>query len=541
MSTATRRELGKAEADCPGIMTTPSGCKAPLPPSEAGTSGPDAAARPGLGIPRLLVGALQGRSGKTTVTLGLLRAWQRRGLVVQPFKKGPDFIDPGWHTAAAGRQCRNLDSFLMSAESIVNSLVRNSAGADLCVIEGAMGLFDGLDLRGSSSSAEIAKITASPVILVVDSTRMTRSAAALVLGCQHFDSEIRIAGVILNRVARARQEKVMREAIETYCSIPVLGALPKDERLTVPDRHLGLITCQESGGPEQVLDRLADAVAANVDLAGVLALAGSDGRERTCRRDLSVEVHPKAETAPGWGAVEAAAKKGPAAAVVTLGIVRDQAFSFYYPENLEALSSMGARLVPVNSLTDAELPDILDGLYIGGGFPEVFAAELERNVSLRSAIRKAAATMPIYAECGGLMYLGRSVVTASGRYEMAGVLPVDTVMEGKPQGHGYTVMKVSPGCPWFEEGELLRGHEFHNSRIVNLPRECRWGLKVERGHGIDGERDGLMRGRVFAAYNHIHALDNPSWAESFVRLAQEYRRENRAGLKAGKVESVCAS
>lgn len=469
-------------------------------------------------VPRLVIGAPQGRSGKTTFTLGLLRAYARLGMAVQPFKKGPDYIDACWHTAAAGNTCRNLDAFFMEKSEICNSILNQSSSHDLTIIEGAMGLYDGLDLKGSSSTAEIAKITKTPVLLVINPTRMTRSAAAMVMGYQHFDQDVKIVGVVLNKVARARHEKIAREAIEEFCKIPVVGAIPNDANLTIPDRHLGLITKGEVNETDQLLDYFADIISEHVDLLKILELARN-------APELPRHTESLKPNLPEY----ALKNKGIAPKI---GVIQDAAFSFYYPENIEALKALGADIAPISALSDSRLPDDLDGLYIGGGFPEIFSAELEANVSLREEIRQAGEDgLPIYAECGGLMYLGRSISTSSQTYDMVGLLPLDTQMEGKPQGHGYTIMEAANEQPWFSEKTIIKGHEFHNSRVVNLASNMKFGFIVKRGHGVDGQHDGICYKNVFAAYNHIHALGCPEWAEGMIKLAANHRQLKWAQIK----------
>jgi cobyrinic acid a,c-diamide synthase len=462
-----------------------------------------------LNVPRLVIGAPQGRSGKTTFTLGLLRAFSNLGMKVQPFKKGPDYIDTSWHSAAARYTSRNLDAYFMNHEEICMSVLAHSKDSTLTIIEGAMGLYDGSDLQGSSSTAEIAKITRSPVLLVVDATRMTRSIAAMVMGYQHFDPEVQIAGVVLNKVARIRHEKMAREAISEFCKIPVVGAIPKDVNLTIPDRHLGLITSGEINETDHMLDYFSDVITKHVDLELVLKLA-QNAVEIPCTSDKlsSYNLLPKTRSI-----------------TPKIGVIKDAAFSFYYPENLEALERLGAELIPIKALEDDQLPGDLDGLYIGGGFPEIFAAELEKNRALREEIKfYGEKGLPIYAECGGLMFLGRSIRTSSQSYEMVGLLPFDTQMERKPQGHGYTFMKVNQAQPWFDKDTEIKGHEFHNSRIINLSSEVNFGLNVLRGHGIDGEHDGICYKNVFASYNHLHALGCSIWADRMVDLASKYKQ-----------------
>ncbi|AFM41911.1 hydrogenobyrinic acid a,c-diamide synthase (glutamine-hydrolysing), cobyrinate a,c-diamide synthase [Desulfosporosinus acidiphilus SJ4] len=462
-------------------------------------------------VPRLVIGAPQGRSGKTTFTLGLLRALSSQGIKVQPFKKGPDYIDTNWHTVAAGTVSRNLDAYFMTQQELCESVFCHTRDKNVAVIEGAMGLYDGSDLKGSSSTAEIAKITRTPVLLVVDATRMTRSIAAMVMGYQHFDPDVQILGVVLNKVARNRHEKVARESIEEFCKVPVVGAIPKDLNLTIPDRHLGLITSGEIHETNQLLDYFAEIIIKHVDLDLVLKLAQSAPEIPNISDYFKVnqsEVPKVRSNAP------------------KIGIIRDAAFSFYYPENIEALQRQGAELVTIKALSDDKLPSDLDALYIGGGFPEVFAAELEKNQSIREEIKGCAEKgLPIYAECGGLMYLGRTIRTSDQCYNMVGLLPFDTQMERKPQGHGYTLMKVSQAQPWFDQDTEVKGHEFHNSRIINLPSEIEFGFQVKRGHGIDGQSDGICYKNVFASYNHLHAIGCPAWAERMVELALLYKQK----------------
>ncbi|OAT79828.1 cobyrinate a,c-diamide synthase [Desulfotomaculum copahuensis] len=465
-----------------------------------------------LHMPRLVIGAPQGRSGKTTVTMGLLAALAgARGLCVQPFKKGPDFIDPGWLTRVTGRACRNLDSFLMTREIIRQSFVRHMDGAALGVVEGAMGLYDGVDLAGSGSTAEIAKAIQAPVVLVVDTTRMTRSVAAMVMGFMHFDPEIRLAGVILNKVARPRHENMLRAAIEQYCGLPVLGAVPKGARLTIPDRHLGLIPAGEREELGRAVEEIGRTAPEYLDLDGLLRVAGE-------APPLAAD-RAAAQTAENFDGSRSAAGIRP-----VIGVFKDRAFSFYYPDNLEALAAAGAELKYIDAINDPVLPEV-DALYIGGGFPEVFARELAANRGLRAALRtRVEEGLPVYAECGGLIYLGRRVTWREEVFEMCGALPFDVVMSDRPQGHGYEVVEVAEPNIVFQPGEVVKGHEFHHSRLANLDREkVRFAFRVVRGWGIDGRCDGLIYKNVLATYNHIHALAVPRWAPRLVGAAREHR------------------
>ncbi|MCL2336881.1 MAG: hydrogenobyrinic acid a,c-diamide synthase (glutamine-hydrolyzing) [Firmicutes bacterium] len=459
----------------------------------------------GYAIPRLVIAAPHGRSGKTTATVGLLAALQKAGCQVQPYKKGPDFIDPSWMTRISGRPCRNLDSFLMARDTIRASFVHGARDADAAVVEGAMGLFDGVDLEGSGSTAEIAKAIEAPVVLVVDTTRMTRSVAALVSGYQHFDPEVRVAGVILNQVAaRPRHEQMLRAAVERYCGIPVLGVMPKGQKLAIADRHLGLVPAGESDELAAAIDQAAAVAGACLDLEAIMAVARS--------------APPLAVAAAG----SLAPAIGP---LVKVAVFMDRVFSFYYPENLEALTAAGAEIVPVNSLSDPCLPEV-DAAYIGGGFPEVLAAGLAANQALRVDLRRRIEEgLPVYAECGGLMYLGRQISWRGVAYPMVGALPFDVVMMDRPQGHGYITLQVRRENPYFKVGEEIRGHEFHHSRVENLDRELvRCAFQVTRGSGLDGRQDGVIYKNVLACYTHLHALATPQWASRLVAAGRQGKR-----------------
>jgi cobyrinic acid a,c-diamide synthase len=451
-------------------------------------------------VARLVIGAPHGRAGKTTVGIGLIGALRDRGYTVQPFKKGPDYIDPSWLGYVAGRPCRTLDGYWMNASQIRTALVEGAAGADLAIIEGAMGLFDGIDIAGTGSTAQIARLTRTPVILVVDATRITRSVAPVVLGFMNFEPDVTIAGVIFNNVARCRHESMLRAAVEEYCGIPVLGAIPKNACRVLPERHLGLVPVAEHG-------------AVRAAVAGHTAVAA---------HHLDVEAIVKiAAQAQVLAADTAYGKVCPP--VARIGVIRDPAFTFYYPENMEALAAAGAEVISINSMTDIRLPAV-DGLYIGGGFPEVFGEAIAANTGLRCSIRRAAEDgLPIYAECGGLMYLGREIVWNGRAFPMCGVLSFTAAVGKEPQGHGYTLMRSLAGNPFFVPGTEVKGHEFHHSRLLGIAPGVRYTYEVIRGHGVDGRRDGILYKNTFATYNHLHATANPGWAKRFVAMAAAWR------------------
>jgi cobyrinic acid a,c-diamide synthase len=447
-----------------------------------------------------VIAAPHGRSGKTVISVGLCAALASKGRIVQPFKKGPDYIDPSWLSAAAGRSCQNLDLFMMSSDAIVESFQRAAGDAEVAIIEGAMGLYDGCDLAGSGSTAQLARLLRAPVILVVDATRMTRSAAALVAGYQRFEEDVNIAGVLFNRVGTARHENMLRQAIEKYCGLPVVGCIPKSEDLSIPNRHLGLVPQGESENAIANLDSVGRIIATYVDLDMVESIANSAPVLPDMTHGLPDRVAP----------------------VARLGVIKDRVFTFYYPENLEQIRASGIELVFIDSLQDSRLPDV-DGLYIGGGFPEVFAAELQANESLRRDIARAVDEgLPVYAECGGLMYLCRSLIWGDQRWEMVGALPCDVEVAVRPQGHGYVAAEVVGNNPFFPVGTQLKGHEFHHSRLLGA-ESLQSAYLLSRGAGIGDKRDGIVYKGVLASYTHL--LGMKGWTQGFLARAAGQRLE----------------
>jgi cobyrinic acid a,c-diamide synthase len=460
-------------------------------------------------LPRIVLAALKGGSGKTLLALGLVSSWKDRGFRVAPFKKGPDFIDAGWLSFAADRPCRNLDHFMMTNGQIIDSFVSYSKGLDVSVVEGNRGLYDGLDIEGSCSTAELAKLLNAPVIIVVDVTMATRTVGAIVMGCQVFDRELNIRGVILNRVAGSRQEKIIRNSIEKYCGLKVLGSIPKLKKNLFPERHMGLVPFQEREHSEKSISWAREAIEKGLDLDSVMDIAQSAGeitadiKEERLGRSLGPQDRPR------------------------IGYILDKSFWFYYPENLEILERMGADLIKVDSIFDDEIPP-LDALYIGGGFPECQAGALAENNSFRVSLKdNIERGLPVYAECGGLIYLGNSLNVDGRRYEMVGALPIDFFLEKKPQGHGYTVLEVERENPFYPVGAVLKGHEFHYSRAVaadggeNLVSV----FSVKRGNGVDGVRDGVSRKNLLGTYTHIHAGGNTKWAEGIFKASLKFKKK----------------
>ena len=443
-------------------------------------------------IPRIVIAGTSSGAGKTTVASGLIGAFRTRGLTVQGFKVGPDYIDPSYHALASGRPGRNLDAFLSGPELIAPLFRHGGSGADIAVVEGVMGLFDGASGRGElASTAHVAKLLDAPVLLVVDGSAMARSAAAVVHGFQTFDLDLKVAGVILNRIGSDTHERLLREAIASLPSpLPVLGALRRDDQIIAPERHLGLVPAgerSERAGP--VLRRLAEAVAQQLDLDAIERLARAAPSTPGPRWSPDSTVHSRP---------------------VRIAIAHGPAFSFHYQENLELLSAAGAELAPFDPTVDERLPEATDALILAGGFPEVFGAELEANVSLRGEVAAfAAAGRPVLAECGGLLYL----LDRLDDHAMCGALPGRAQMAGRLT-LGYREATAATSTPWLTAGTAVRGHEFHYSAIEAAGSPA-WTLST-RG---TSRPDGIVSGAVQASYLHVHWAAYPDLAARFIRAA----------------------
>ncbi len=455
-----------------------------------------------------MLSGISGDCGKTLVSLGVAAAWRRRGLTVVPFKKGPDYIDPAWLGIAAGKPARNLDTWMMGPRAVAESFTKHASADGLNLIEGNRGLYDGENTEGTHSSAELAKLLKVPVVVVIPTVKITRTTAALVLGLKSMDRDVALAGVILNRVATLRQEALIRSCIEENTGIPVLGAIPRISGELLASRHLGLVTPEECIQSREAIGRAADIVEESVDLEKLSLIAGNTEPIESQEREPDRSFTPE----PG----------------LKIGIFRSSAFTFYYPENLEEIARYGAVKIPVDPVCDRTLPEDLDALYIGGGFPETHATALSANESFRSSVFQAAKRgLPIWAECGGLMFLCRSVHWQGGRYGMAGVFPADIVLDPKPAGHGYEEVVVDRPNAFLETGTILRGHEFHYSRLESIGT-INTIFKVKRGVGTGNGRDGMIYKNVVANYLHLHALGSTSWIEGLLRAAGE-RERNAAG------------
>ena len=458
---------------------------------------------------RLLISAAHKSSGKTTITIGLCAALRARGLTVQAFKKGPDYIDPMWLGQASGRDCFNLDPYLTPDSQIQTCFDYHAAQADISIVEGNKGLYDGLALDGSNSNAALAHLLDLPVVLVLDARGMTRGIAPLILGYQAFDPRIRIAGVILNQLGGARHEAKLRAVIEHYTNVRVMGAVGHDEQLAMTERHLGLMPSHEHADATRLVQTLGERIAAQVDLPQLLQVGASDP---------PLQAQPAAPLPP-----HASPKS------VRIGVARDKAFGFYYPDDLRALTDAGADIVAVDTLQDRQLPEI-DGLFIGGGFPEMFMPELSNNTSMRTSIRTAIDDgLPVYAECGGLMYLARKLTWNEKTWPMVGALPADVVMHQRPVGRGYVELEATANAPWsFNAGNNpVRGHEFHYSSLENLAPDVRFAYQMRRGHGIDGQHDGIVYRNVVASYAHLRTGAASNWASAFVSFVKSYKASKR--------------
>lgn len=455
----------------------------------------------------IVIAALRGGSGKTIISIGIIAALKENGLQVAPFKKGPDYIDAGWLALAAGRPCYNLDTFLTKKEITLSTFHYHSFNTDIAILEGNRGLYDGIDLEGKTSTAELAKLLNLPVVLCLDCTKSTRTMAAAVLGCIKFDPQLMIKGVILNKVAGQRHETNLRNSIERYCGIPVIGALPKLSRQSFPERHMGLVPTPEHAWAKNSIANAAETAKKYIDLKKLLNIAHKSTPAvytSYIGTGMSLNLTPKP----------------------TIGILKDAAFQFYYPENIEALKQAGADIIFISPLKDKSFPEV-DALYIGGGFPETHAEDLVRNVKFRNELySRAEGGLPIYAECGGLMYLGKELLLDGNSYAMTGALPIIFGFSRKPQGHGYTIIKVKEKNPFFKIGTTLRGHEFHYSKVVKWDgHDADLAFKMEKGTGFLNKMDGVIYKNILASYTHIHAMGAIKWAEAMVSIAVSYKQK----------------
>ncbi len=454
-------------------------------------------------IPRIVIASPHSGAGKTTVAVGLMNAFASRGLRVQPFKVGPDFIDPSYHTAATKVHSKNLDTWLTSREVVRKIFVKSSRMCDLAIIEGVMGLFDGAKgSDDSASTAEISRILNAPVILVVDVSRMAGSSAALVHGFNTFDKTLKVKGVILNRVKSQKHLELTKEAIERS-GVQVVGALPSVAEISMPSRHLGLIPALEHDSLAEFLVGLREFIGNHLELDQILEIAKAADELEVKEEDTN---SPKAKT------------------MSRVGIAYDEAFNFYYRDNIELLEANGAEVVPFSPIHDSSLPSSLDGIFLGGGFPEVYAKQLEENVQMRESIKKAVEDeMPVYAECGGLMYLVKSMLDLHGcRRRMVGILSGETVMGAKLGSLNYSLAYVTRKNLLSNAGFTLRGHEYHYSKIQDVPADAKFAYEMKIGKGISERCDGWIQNNLLASYMHIHFAYDPQIARNFIDACRRY-------------------
>ena len=441
--------------------------------------------------------------GKTTVTLALMAEFRRRGMHVQPFKCGPDFIDAGHHTRVCGRSARNLDGWMLSRDQNRDIFQRSAAGADVSIVEGVMGLFDGASGKSEAgSTAEMAKLLGLPVALVVDASSVARSVAALVHGFETFDPELKILGVIFNKVAGPTHYAMLRDAVESACAALPLGYLPRDERIQIPERYLGLFTAGEDLLPDRSLAVLADIAEEHLDLQKLLEASATFAASRT------------------------AGPSAPQGSRLRIGVARDRAFCFYYEDNLDALRAAGAEIVEFSPVQDAALPPRLDALYFGGGYPELFAAQLSSNLEMMAAVKQFADEEgAIYAECGGLMYLANKIVTRDGTaFPMTGILPLSVQMTDRLVNFGYAEVCLTKDCLWGSAGTLARGHSFHCSTIIE-PGPMDQSYNVSYTLARREEAEGFQIKNVLASYIHLHFLSCPGLATTFAENARRTRQK----------------
>ncbi|CAJ37157.1 Ni-sirohydrochlorin a,c-diamide synthase [Methanocella arvoryzae] len=460
-------------------------------------------------IPRVILAGDRSSAGKTTISVGIMALLKEQGKTVQPFKVGLDYIDPSYHSMITGKQGGNLDGYLMSDKAIAEAFVHSSEGSDISIIEGVRGLYEGLEsLSDVGSTAQIAKVLKTPVILIVDAQSITRSTAAIVKGYRDFDRGVNIRGVILNKIGSERHAEKARMAIEKYTGVEVLGAIPRSNSMKLTMRHLGLIPAREGAsrveGFDSKLEKIKETIRDNLNLKRIVEIAAGAPPLREPKPDIFVRKNPGG---------------------VRIGLALDEAFNFYYKDNIDLLQCRGAEIVHFSPVNDAGIPEV-DGLIIGGGYPEVFAAELAQNEAMRKSIFEASRRgMPIYAECGGLMYLMKSLETEDGsRHDMAGVFEGVASMK-HVRTIGYVSGRFAMDTPIGQEGALFKGHEFHHSVITDLASNARFACRLDRGTGIHNGLDGIMSDNTLATYTHLHAASYVPFSGKFVESCAVYHEK----------------
>ncbi len=465
----------------------------------------------------ILISAAHKSSGKTTLSIGLAAALTKQNQKVQTFKKGPDYIDASWLQKASARPCYNLDFNTMSTDEIKDLYALKNAGSDISIVEANKGLYDGVHTDGSDCNAAIAQLLSLPIIMVLDSAGITRGIAPLLLGYQAFDTNIHIAGVILNKVASARHESKLIASIEAYTDISVIGVIRRNPDLQIAERHLGLIPGNEQSLAKKKIETIAKIVAADVDLNRFteIALAQQELKTDQLVDNKAVDLNLITNVTVD----------------LKIGVFRDAAFGFYYPDDLEALQAGGAELVEINALQDNKLPEV-DALFIGGGFPETHAEQLQQNHSLRLDVKTRIENgMPAYAECGGLMYLCHRIIWQEKSYSMVGVINADARMHQKPQGRGYTILSANENYPWnnphTDSLDSIPAHEFHYSSLENIDPGIRYAYTVKRGYGVDGKHDGIIYKNCLASYTHLRNTSTNHWCERFLSFVRSIKHKEK--------------
>ncbi len=461
-----------------------------------------------ISCPRIVVAGAHSGVGKTTTTLALVSALTKRGLKVQTFKIGPDYLDPSYLQIASGRPCYNLDSWMTGREYVCNLFSSKATGADIAVIEGVMGLYDGSDpVKPDGSTAEIAAWLDAPVLLVINVHGMARTASALVKGYSEFDTNLNVAGVVANHCGSERHAYWLGESFKAYGLPGIVAAAPRGAYPELPSRHLGLVTANERSLHRGILDKLGDAFERHGSVDDIISIA---------------------RTAPPLPGGSPELNRSAGQRIVQIGVAFDSAFHFYYPDNIEALEQHGCRVVRFSPLNDETLPNELDGIYIGGGYPEEYAKELSENRSMLESLRTFAYSgRPIYAECGGLMYLSEAIESTDGkRFEMVGILPAQTRMLSRLKTLGYVEVTLSKDSLFGRSGTRLRGHEFHYSELVGDPvDDSRWdhAYEMRRIRLQTTTLEGYQHGRILASYVHVHFASKPDAVERFVSLCADGR------------------
>jgi cobyrinic acid a,c-diamide synthase len=456
------------------------------------------------------IAGLRGGSGKTFVSLGLVSSLKSIGKNVCPFKKGPDYIDAGWLSFAAGRHCYNLDTYMCPPEIVRQSFYYHSKNSDFALIEGNRGLFDAIDVEGRTSTAEVAKLIDSPVIVCIDCTKCTMTIAAIVMGLKAFDPQLKLSGVIFNRVAGQRHAGKLTNAVEYHTDVKVIGAVPKVKAFDFPERHMGLVPNCENAMASKIIEDSGKIIRDSLDLDKVLSVAEQKEPVKSSKSPYEIlSIEKNCDD-------------------INIGVIIDDSFQFYYPENILMLEKYGANLVRIDSMKDKSLPENLHALYIGGGFPESFAKELADNFEMRSSVReKAENGLPVYAECGGLIYLGKSIIIEEKEYEMCSFFDMSFTISKKPQGHGYVDAVVTKENPFIKKGTHLKGHEFRYSKIINNKEDKSvFAYELDRGVGIKSNMDGITKKNTIASYIHLHAFGSPVWARSVIDAAKKFKNHS---------------